>query len=315
MYKADPHHRNPLVTGYFPLRNRGVSAKNHPRPLYYYVKIHFVVVVRCLVGGVGGRWVWWLVVWGEVLSNLFPFAPPARAEFPFLNSFKTGEYSHYFTGGVRFIDRSIRLDERDYLILRTVYRFRFCLGRHIKVFADYGSLRATDRRLKLLVEAGFLERKKYIFGIPYLYTLSHKGRTLLGVNKRADTIRLDTVTHDIYVLEAVIYYMAKYNVSLTDIESEKELHIKDGFSTRKHYPDFVVSSNGKTLAVEIELNPKAKERVEKNIRENYLNYDSGVWISDNLKVLRLLNNLISIYSNIDILNLEEVLAYTKGHYV
>ena len=213
------------------------------------------------------------------------------------------------------MNKSLRLDERDYTILKTVYRFRFCLGRHIKIFAGYGSLRATDRRLKLLVEAGYLERKKYIFGIPYLYTVSHKGRNLIGVNKRADVIRLDRIAHDIYVIEAVIYYMVNYNISLTDIESEKELHIKDGFRVRKHYPDFIVRVNDKTVAVEIELNPKAKERVEKNIRDNYLNYDSQEWISDNAKVLRLLGELKNTYSNIEVFNLGEVLEYIKEYYV
>ena len=208
-------------------------------------------------------------------------------------------------------NKGMRLDEKDYLILRTVYRFRFCLGRHIKIFAGYGSLRATDRRLKLLVEAGYLDRKKYIFGIPYLYTLSHKGRSLIGVNKRADTIRLDRITHDIYVLETVIYYMTKDNISLSDIESEKELHIKDGFGTRKHHPDFVIHIGEKLHAVEIELNAKAKDRVEHNIRDNYLNFDRQVWITNDNKVLSMLQKFTEEYSNIEIILLEEVLDYVR----
>ena len=210
--------------------------------------------------------------------------------------------------------KGIRLEARDYLILKAVYRFRFCLGRHIRVFADYGSLRATDRRLKILVEAGFLERKKYIFGIPYLYTVSHKGRMLLGVNKRADQIRIDRIAHDIYVLDAVIYYMAKYNVSLEIIESEKELHIKDGFGIRKHYPDFVVKVNDKSYAIEIELNPKAKDRVANNVRDNYLNYDYQIWITEGNKVFSLIQGFTNEYSNIEIMRLEEVIEYVKERF-
>ena len=56
-----------------------------------------------------------------------------------------------------------------------------------------------------MVEAGYLTREKYLYGIPYLYTLSHKGRILLGANKREDKIRVDRITHDIYMIEAIIY--------------------------------------------------------------------------------------------------------------
>jgi len=205
----------------------------------------------------------------------------------------------------------LRLDERDYLILRTVYRFRFCLGRHLKVFAYYKSLRTTDRRLKSLVDAGYLSRGKYVYGIPYLYTITHKGRILLGVNKREDKIRIDRITHDIYVLESIIYYMLKHNISLSDIESEKELHIKDGFGTRKHHPDFLVNYADKIHAIEIELNAKAKERLENNIRDNYLNFDNQVWITNDNKVLSMLKKFKDEYSNIEIILLEEVLDYVR----
>jgi len=168
--------------------------------------------------------------------------------------------------------------------------------------------------LKLLVEAGYLTRQKYLYGIPYIYTLSHKGRILLGVNKREDRIRVDRITHDIYILEAIIYYVLKHDVSLADIESEKELHIKDGFGIRKHQPDFVVSSADERIAVEVELNPKPKDRMEENIRENYMKYDKQVWITNNSKVKSLLQVFIGEYSNVEALALEEVLAYVQHRY-
>jgi len=202
--------------------------------------------------------------------------------------------------------KGLELQERDYEILRLVHRFRFCLGRHVQVLCGFSGARATDRRLKLLFEAGYLDRKKYLYGIPYMYTLSHKGRILLGVNKRQDRIRIDRINHDINVIEAIIYYVAKHGVSFADIESEKELHIKDGFGLRKHQPDFVV--NG-AVAVEIELSPKPKNRMEENIRENYLKYDKQIWITNDSKVKSLLRVFCDEYSNIEVWQLEEVLAY------
>jgi len=210
--------------------------------------------------------------------------------------------------------KGLELQERDYEILRLVHRFRFCLGRHVMVLCGFSGARASDRRLKLLIEAGYLAREKYLYGIPYLYTLSHKGRILLGVNKREDKIRVERITHDIYIIEAIIYYVLMCGVSLAEIESEKELHIKDGFGIRKHQPDFVVSSADERIAVEVELNPKPKNRMEENIRENYLKYDRQVWITNNSKVKSLLRIFAGEYSNVELLQLEEVLEHVKHRY-
>ena len=138
------------------------------------------------------------------------------------------------------------ITDRDREILRLVYRFKFCLGRHIKSLVQFTGYRATDRRLKALVDAEYLDRKKYLYGVPYLYTVTHKGRILIGANKRENKIRLEQITHDIYVLDALIFFKERYQIALSNFESERELHIKDGFGTRKHHPDFVFTHEGKT---------------------------------------------------------------------
>jgi len=200
------------------------------------------------------------------------------------------------------------ITDRDKEIIKLVYRFKFCLGRHIKALIEFTGFRASDRRLTALVEAGYLNRKKYIYGIPYLYTVTHKGRILIGANKRENNIRLEQITHDSYVLDVLIFFKDKYNLSLEKFESEKDLHIKSGFGIRKHQPDFVFSYEGKKIAVEIELNPKAKMNLEKNIRDNYLNYDTQIWITDNNKVFSLIESFKNDYSNIELLRLEEVIC-------
>jgi len=204
--------------------------------------------------------------------------------------------------------KGLELQERDCEILRLVHRFRFCLGRHVQVLCGFSGARATDRRLKLLVDAKYLDRKKYLYGIPYMYTLSHRGRILLGVNKREEKIRVDRITHDINILEAVIYYVLK-GVSLSAIESEKELHVKDGFGLRKHQPDFTIQLNNQSIAVEVELSSKSKTRLEENVRENYIKYDRQIWITNVNQVISLLGDFGKTYSNIEVLRLEEVLAH------
>lgn len=92
-------------------------------------------------------------------------------------------------------EKGIQLTQRDYEAIGLIHRFRFCLGRHVKELAGFGGARGTNRRLKMLIEAKCLERRKYLYGVPYLYTTAHKGRMLIGANKRADTIRLERITH------------------------------------------------------------------------------------------------------------------------
>ena len=200
----------------------------------------------------------------------------------------------------------MELTERDYLILGVVHKFRFCFGRHVMAMTGFNGQRAADKRLRTLVESGYLGRKKYLYGTPYLYTLTHKGRILLGVNKRAEKIRVERITHDVYVIESAIYFINKYRIFLGDIESEKELHIKDGFGVRKHQPDFAFTHNSKSYAIEVELSPKAKERQEKNILDNYLNYDVQIWITDDKKVNEQTESFKNVYSNLELLSLEEV---------
>jgi len=208
----------------------------------------------------------------------------------------------------KILKKNIEITNRDYEILSIVHKFRFCLSRHIRVLAGFKGARATDRRLKMLVDNKYLERKKYMYGVPYLYTLAHKGKLYIGENKRKEKIRIDRITHDIAVLETVIFFIKKYNISLHDITSEKDLYSKAGFGVRQHCPDFVAEINKEKYAVEIELHPKSKERLQKNVEENYLKYSHQVWITDNKKVISMLTELQKQYT-IHLASLEGIKAY------
>ena len=206
----------------------------------------------------------------------------------------------------------MKLVDRDYTIFREVERWRYCLGRHIKVLAGFSGQRSCDRRLRVLLDNGFLCRRKIIYGIPSIYTLPFKSKMLIGANKRQDKIRLDNIVHDIVVLDTAIYFLSKYNISLSDIQTEKQLHSIDGFSTRKHQPDFIFTKNNKTYCVEIELTLKAKDRLVKNISSNFLNFDIQIWIlEDNPKLIKIINENKLQYPNIEILEIKEVKNYVK----
>ena len=201
----------------------------------------------------------------------------------------------------------IKLTARDLEIFYFVWAFKFCLSRHINALCGFPGARATTRRLRLLVETGYLARKKHLYGIPYQYSLTYQAKMLIGVNKRIERVRLDQINHDIYVIDALIYFSRKFNLSLSDITSEKALHVKDGFGIRHHAPDFIFTKDNITYAVEVELTPKSKERMRKNIHDNYLTYDYQYWITSSKAVNSLITFFRREYANIEVINLKEVI--------
>jgi hypothetical protein len=205
------------------------------------------------------------------------------------------------------------LVDRDYRILRDIERFRFCLSRHIKLLASFEGQRACDRRLKILIETGYIDRKKVLYGVPSVYFLTYKGKMLIGANKRQDKIRVEKIPHDIAVVETAIYFMLKQDIHSDEIVTEKELNSKSGFGERKHCPDFIIEKDGKKNCVEIELSLKAKDRFEKIVENNYLEYETQFWIvaKSGVKIKKTLEKLSEKYTNIKIIELEGVQKFVR----
>jgi len=209
----------------------------------------------------------------------------------------------------------IELVERDYRIMRDVERFRFCLSRHIKCLAGFGSQQKCDKRLKALIEAKYIDRKMILYGVPSVYFLTYKGKMLIGANKRQDKIRVDRIVHDITVLDTVIYFMANYEIAADKMVTEKELHSRRGFDQRTHQPDFVYEKSGKKHCVEIELTIKSKQRFLGIVQDNYLNYDVQYWITPKnaVKIQSMLEDLNTNYNNIEIIELEGVQEFVRNN--
>lgn len=211
----------------------------------------------------------------------------------------------------------MELRERDFKVFREVERWRFCLGRHIQFLAGFSSQRTCDRRLRLLLADGYLTRHMVLYGVPNVYQLTRKSKALIFANQRQGSIRLDQIMHDITVLDVATSLMKSIGLSPEDIKTEKQLHQEDGFGTRTHHPDFVFTKDDKTYCVEIELSLKAKARLEKNIKSNFLKYDTQIWVVDGngssnvAKLLRMLEGFKTAYPNIQITNTKEVQNYAS----
>jgi len=206
----------------------------------------------------------------------------------------------------------MELNERDLLLIKEVGRWRFLLSRHILTLCGFSSQRTLNRRLKFLVERKYLERKKILYGVPYMYILAHKARVLIGYNRKAETIKTDRIHHDIMLLDSVAYIIQKFKIELSDITTEKEMLMQSGFGKARHTPDYSFIKNEKTYAVEIELTPKNKTAFEKNIRQNFMNYDTQLWIIEkDSKIHRMLKEFETTYHNIELLFLSDILDYIE----
>ena len=205
----------------------------------------------------------------------------------------------------------MRVEERDKLILREVERWRVCGSRHIKFLAGFTGQRATDRRLKILIEAGYLERKKFLYGVPSIYFLTSKGKKLIQSNARSEKVKIEQIVHDMTVLDTAIYFMHKENLSLNDITTEKQLHQSDGFGIRKHRPDFTYSKDNTVTCVEVELTQKSKSRLVNIIKDNFMEYDNQIWIVPESQsvIYNILKANQKLYTNIQILPLKDITDY------
>jgi len=161
----------------------------------------------------------------------------------------------------------------------------------------------------LLLDGGYITRYRVLYGVPNVYQLTNKTKSLISTNQRQEKIRLDQIIHDITVLDVAIAFMQAFELSPADIKTEKQLHQHDGFGVRTHQPDFVFTHKGKNYCVEVELSLKSKARLEKNIKANFLAYDVQVWVIDehggNLKYL--LQKFKTEHPNMKIRSVKEVL--------
>ena len=203
----------------------------------------------------------------------------------------------------------IRLVERDYKIMQEIDRWRVCQGRHIKTLVGFDGQRACDRRLRKLIEAGYIKREKILYGVAGIYRNENKAKQVVQLSGVNQKIRIEHIKHDIIVIDTAIYFNEKFGVKYNTIITEIELHRRDGFGKRRHRPDFVYTEDGKKIScVEIELTLKSKDRFETNIKNNFLEYEKQTWVVPSMetKIADMLKDNMTKYTNIEILELEEI---------
>jgi len=199
--------------------------------------------------------------------------------------------------------------ERDRKIIREIDRWRVVQGRHIREMAGFSGQRACDRRLRKLIDAGYLRREKILYGVAGIYrnTIKATKKEVLPDGNNRKT-RIEQIKHDIMVLDTAIFFKERHGVEYDSMTTEIELHRQDGFGVRKHRPDFVFEKNGKLICVEVELALKSKDRFTRNIHDNFLTYDTQIWVVPDMKskIAMFLAERRTEYPNIEILEVSAV---------
>lgn len=208
---------------------------------------------------------------------------------------------------------AIQINERDLKILNEITKWRFMLGRQIKILCEFLGQRACDRRLAKLIEAGYIERKYLLYGIPGLYFVTPKAKRAFNLEYVTQNVRIEQIQHDIYVIDTAIYFIKKYGIDSNSIITERALKHIDGFRNNKHRPDFLFKQDNKIFCVEVELSAKKYDNLNKNMKNNYLAYDGQKWIVpfDRIKVKEQVQKASNCYTDIDIIPLSEVVDFVK----
>lgn len=205
----------------------------------------------------------------------------------------------------------LKIVPRDYILMQQISKWRFLLGRQIKILAEFPSQRTVDRRIKILKEAGYIKGAYKLYGVPALYFATNKAKNVFNLDFVTTDVKIARIVHDIAVVDTAIYFMKKLKV--VNIKSEREFRHDSGFKRDGHYPDFICNIGSATYAVEIEMTVKNKNVLENNIKKNYLSYDNQVWVvpKDKTKIWTVLEKSKNTYSNIFLISLEEVSSYVK----
>lgn len=205
------------------------------------------------------------------------------------------------------------LVERDVKIIKEIQRWRFLLSRQLKILGGFSGQRACDRRLKKLIEAGYIERKHFIYGVPRLYFVTKKAVKLLDLEYCTQNVRIEQIMHDIAVIDTAIYLINNKGIDNASIITEREMKHKAGFGNPKHFPDFIYTKDNNTFCVEIELSAKKPTTLERNIKNNYKGFDFQLWFipTDRQKVVDNVKAIGEKYG-VKIEPLEKVVEYVRS---
>jgi hypothetical protein len=178
--------------------------------------------------------------------------------------------------------RAARIEDPDRLLLTFAAEHRFVLSAHVRALLRVSEDAACER-LSRLCRAGLLVEKTVFHDHPPTYRSTRRGLDVVGSKLRAPSIDLSRYDHEVGA--AWLWLAARHGAfgPMREVFGERRLRSRDardggrtaplavrlgglgwGGKERLHYPDLLlVDSQGRRVAVELELSSKGRERREK----------------------------------------------------
>jgi hypothetical protein len=168
---------------------------------------------------------------------------------------------------------------RDWEIVRWIARMGAVTLAHLRARFELGRTVAY-RRIAACMSAGLLERVETLRGQPALIRATRRGLRFTGVQLRVAEVRPELVGHWIACGDVALLLETEFGPGA--VLSEREIRALERDEARPvasavvgespdgplilHRPDLAMRSDGRLLAIEIELTPKAPRRLETIVR-------------------------------------------------
>ena len=197
----------------------------------------------------------------------------------------------------------MRLTERDRRLFQWINGHGFVTAQQAATWMDVG-YRVGSRRINRLVNAGYLQRKRFQHAAPRVHWLTQQGWEASGDHLFAPkTINRVTYFHDTMLVDLSQMLVAETGGTFVPERRLRANLLARGRRTRSHLPDGLLYLNDqKPIAVELECSAKAADRLRKIVTDYVVNTKlQEVWyFVTNSDVRRLIERTTKPYSGFKI---------------
>jgi len=202
----------------------------------------------------------------------------------------------------------MKLTERDISILKFINDCGYCLTPHLMSYLSVKQWRIYQIMKRLVIKK--LVVKEYLLhGKPLLYYLTKEGASFTDLPP-LDNVSQGTYQHQVTMIDVILKLMSIYSDAVWI--SERHLlndQCQDGIGKRGHVADgMLFLSDGKKIAIEVELSVKGKRRIE-GILQSYASQSDirEVWYFCSKSAYAVLSKTIN-KPYIKLFSIEEFLA-------
>ena len=171
----------------------------------------------------------------------------------------------------------MRLTADDLVLIRWINKYKRVTVGQALIFLGV-SKQNVYRRVKRLVDNGYLVHERIFHGKPGIYYPTHKGVNAAGDLMPPARVNLTDYDHDLKVVDIALHFEKKYGYWKSERELKSDKGISGGFGSKTHIPDGITKINDTLIGIEVELTRKGKDRLKKIFMQHVRSIDyQKVW--------------------------------------